>query len=56
MNKNLISSILVALVFIVGSAVEFTRGKTVLAVVGLVLGIVYTVLTLIGYLKEKNGK
>lgn len=54
MNKDLLSAILVLLVFFVGAAVEFIRGRTVLAVIGLVLGIVYAVLTLIGYLKEKN--
>ena len=55
MNKNLISSLLVTLVFLVGAAVQFVRGKTIFAIVGLVLGVLYVIFTLIGYFKEKNG-
>ena len=56
MDKNLLSSIIVAAVFLLGAAVQFVRGRTAFAVVGLVLGIVYIVLTLIGYRKEKGKK
>lgn len=56
MDKDLISSLFVALIFLAGAAVEFVRGKTVLAVIGLALGVVYLALTLIGYTKEKKGK
>ena len=55
MKKELLSSFLVMLVFLVGAAVEFIRGKTVLAVIGLVLGVLYAVFTLIGYIKEKKN-
>lgn len=56
MDRNLISSIVVAGVFLLGAAVQFVRGRTAFAVVGLALGVVYIVLTLIGYRKEKGGK
>ena len=56
MNKTLISSVVVALIFILGAAVQFVRGKIVFAIIGAVLGTVYVVLTLIGYKKEKDGK
>lgn len=54
MNKDLISSLVVSLIFFVGAAVQFIRGKTVFAIVGLVLGVAYVALTLIGYFKEKK--
>ena len=38
MDKNLVSSIIVAAVFLLGAAVQFVRGRTVFAIVGLVLG------------------
>ena len=56
MDKNLISSILVAAVFLLGAAVQFVRGRTTFAIIGLVLGVIYVVLTVIGYLKEKKEK
>ncbi len=56
MDKNLLSSILVAAVFLLGATVQFIRGRTVFAIVGLVLGVIYVVLTIIGYIKEKNEK
>lgn len=55
MNKDLLSSLLFALIFYVGAAVQFVRGKTVFAIVGLVLGTAYVAVILIGYFKEKNG-
>ena len=56
MDRNLRSSIIVAAVFLLGAAVQFVRGRTVFAIVGLALGVVYIVLTLIGYRKEKGKK
>ncbi len=56
MDKNLLSSILVAAVFLLGATVQIIRGRTVFAIVGLVLGVIYVVLTIIGYIKEKNEK
>ena len=56
MDRNLLSSIVVAAVFLLGSAVQFVRGRTAFAIIGLVLGIIYIVLTLIGYRKEKGKK
>ncbi|MBR2262932.1 MAG: hypothetical protein IJ917_01075 [Firmicutes bacterium] len=56
MDKNLLSSILVAAVFLLGATVQFIRGRTVFAIIGLVLGVIYVVLTIIGYIKEKNEK
>ena len=56
MDKNLLSSILVAAVFLLGAAVQFVRGRTTFAIVGLVLGVIYIVLTIIGYVKEKKEK
>lgn len=56
MDKNLLSSIIVAAVFFLGAAVQFVRGKTIFAIVGLVLGVVYLVLTLIGYKKSKGDE
>lgn len=54
MDKNLRSSLIVTVVFLLGSAVSFIRGRTVLAVIGLVFGIIYAVLTVIGYKKTKG--
>ncbi len=56
MDKNLLSSILVAAVFLLGATVQFIRGRTVFAIIGLVLGVIYVVLTIIGYIKEKKEK
>ena len=56
MDKNLLSSFIVAAVFLLGAAVQFVRGRTAFAIVGLALGLVYIVLTLIGYRKEKGRK
>lgn len=54
MDKNLLSSIFVAAVFLLGAAVQFLRGRTTFAIIGLVLGVVYVVLTVVGYVKEKR--
>lgn len=56
MDKNLLSSILVAAVFLLGATVQFIRGRTVFAIIGLVLGVIYVVLTIIGYVKEKKAR
>ena len=56
MDKDLLSSIIVSAVFVIGSAVQFVRGKTVFAIVGAVLAAFYITFTLIGYFKTKKKK
>ena len=56
MDKNLRSSIVVAAIFVLGAVIQFTRGKTAFAIVGAVLGALYIVLTVIGYIKLKKQK
>lgn len=56
MDRNLLSSIIVAAVFLLGAAVQFVRGRILFAIIGLVLGVLYVVLTVIGYRKEKGKK
>ena len=56
MDKNLRSGIVVAAIFVLGAVIQFMRGKTAFAIVGAVLGALYIVLTVIGYIKLKNQK
>lgn len=56
MDKNLLSSLIVTAVFLLGAAVQFVRGRTTFAIIGLVLGVIYVVLTIIGYIKEKKDR
>ena len=53
-DRDLLSSIIVAAVFLLGAAVQLVRGRIAFAVIGLVLGVVYAALTWIGYRKEKG--
>ena len=56
MDKDLLSSLIVTAVFLLGAVVQFIRGRTTFAIIGLVIGVIYLVLTLIGYVKEKKQR
>ena len=54
MDKDLLTTIIVIGIFIVGAVVQFIRGKTIFAIVGAALATFYLVLTLINYYKNRK--